>query len=70
MADQCFNQIVKKTPHARIVETIEVPDQPTLEDVGGDPAQKVVEGLKKVHLNPDDPERYFLIGENLAEQDE
>lgn len=68
-AQQCLVQIVKKTPKAHLVKSVEVPDQPTLEDVGGDPTKKVMEGLKKVQLR-EDPERYFLIRETLAKPEE
>lgn len=39
-----------------LVKLVEVQDQPTLEDVGGDPTKKAVEGLRKIYFG-DDPER-------------
>lgn len=68
-AQQCLVQIVQKFPKAHLVKLVKVLDQPILEDIGGDPTKKVVEGLKKVRIG-DDPKRYFLIGKTLAEQDE
>lgn len=47
-AQQCLVYIVKKTPKAHLVKSVEVQDHPTLEDVGGDPTKKAVEGLRKV----------------------
>ncbi|KAG5532133.1 hypothetical protein RHGRI_026670 [Rhododendron griersonianum] len=69
-AQQCLISIIKKVPKAHQVHTVEVPDQPTVEDVGRDPAEKVVEGLKKILINETDPERYFLIGESLPNEEE
>lgn len=66
---QCLNSIIKKAPKAHHVHTVEVPDQLTIEDVGGNPVEKVVEGLKKVQINKTDPERYFLIGETLGKDE-
>ncbi|XP_058216732.1 uncharacterized protein LOC131327600 [Rhododendron vialii] len=57
-------------PKAKLVQAIEVPDQLTIEDVGGNLAEKVVEDLKKVQINKTDPERYFLITENLNKEEE
>ncbi|KAH7847010.1 hypothetical protein Vadar_020735 [Vaccinium darrowii] len=70
VADQCFTMVLKKSPRAELVQTVEVPDQPTLEDVGGDPTKKMVEGLKKIQIQEDDAEKYFLIGETLSELEE
>ncbi|XP_058181108.1 uncharacterized protein LOC131299538 [Rhododendron vialii] len=71
-----YNAIIGRTwshkmraPKAKLVQAIEVPYQPTIEDVEGDPAEKVVEGLKKIQINEIDPERYFLIGESLNKQE-
>lgn len=49
---------------------MEIPDQPTIEDVRGNPAEKVVERLKKIQINETDPERYFLIGETMGKDEE
>ncbi|KAH7862454.1 hypothetical protein Vadar_005027 [Vaccinium darrowii] len=70
VADLCFNMVLRKSPRAELVQTVEVPDQPTLEDVGGDPTKKMVEGLKRVQIQEDNEERYFLIGETLPELEE
>ncbi|XP_058211674.1 uncharacterized protein LOC131323852 [Rhododendron vialii] len=48
VAHQCLISIIKKAPKTKLVQDVEIPDQPTIEDVGGDPAEKVVEGLKKI----------------------
>ncbi|XP_058211815.1 uncharacterized protein LOC131324001 [Rhododendron vialii] len=70
VAQQCLVSIIKKAPKAKLVQAIEVPDQPTIEDVKGNPAEKVVEGLKKIQINETDPERYFLTRENLNKEEE
>ncbi|XP_058181242.1 uncharacterized protein LOC131299681 [Rhododendron vialii] len=57
-------------PKAKLVQAIENPNQPTIEDVGANPAEKMVEGLKKVQINETNPERYFLVGENLCKEEE
>ncbi len=58
--------VLKKSPKSELVQTVEVPDQPTLEDIGGDPTKKMVEGLEKIQIQEDDDaERYLLIGEPL-----
>lgn len=43
MAQQCLVQMLKKAPKAQLVKSVEVPNQPTLEDGGGDPTKKVME---------------------------
>ncbi|XP_058208180.1 uncharacterized protein LOC131321193 [Rhododendron vialii] len=71
VAHQCLISIIKKAPKAKMVQAVEVPKQPTIEDVRGNPAEKVVdEGLKKIQINKIDPKRYFLIGENLSKKEE
>ena len=70
MANQCLVSTINRAPKAHLVQFVEVPDQSTLEDVGGNPAQRIVEGLKKVQLDNQDPERYFLIGEKLDNREE
>ncbi|XP_058218729.1 uncharacterized protein LOC131329558 [Rhododendron vialii] len=48
VSEQCLISIIKNAPKAMLVQAIEVLDQPTIEDVRGNPAEKVVEGLKKI----------------------
>lgn len=40
-----------------------------LDDVGKEPAEKSKEALKKVLVQEDDEERFFLIGSGLAEEE-
>ncbi|WP_140189372.1 hypothetical protein, partial [Xylella fastidiosa] len=69
MANQCLVSTINRAPKAHLVQSVEVSDQTTLEDVGGNPAQRTVERLEKVQLDDQDPERYFLIGEKLDKQE-
>ncbi|XP_058189250.1 uncharacterized protein LOC131306838 [Rhododendron vialii] len=59
---------ISSTYH-QMVKSTEVQYQPTLKDVWGDLTKKAVEGLRKIQIG-DDLERYFLINETLAEQEE
>lgn len=61
--------VLKKSPRVELVQTFEIPDQSTLEDIGGDPTKKIEE-LKKIQIKKNDPERYFLVGKTLAEHEE
>ncbi|KAH7858121.1 hypothetical protein Vadar_020217 [Vaccinium darrowii] len=70
MANQCLVSTINRAPKAYLFQSVEVSDQSTLEDVGGNPALRTVEGLKKVQLDDQDPERYFLIEEKLDKQEE
>lgn len=53
----------------KLVCSVEVPDQEVLEDVGKEPEEHTVEELHKVRIGPDLPERYFLLGSSLSEQE-
>ena len=53
-----------KTTQAHMVE---LDRKAELEDVGRAPNQKNVEDLTEIRINPNDPERYFLLGSQLLE---
>lgn len=53
-----------------MVQTVELPNKCCDKKVGRDPAKKVVEGLKKIQINENDLERYFLVGETLPGHEE
>ncbi|XP_028055939.1 uncharacterized protein LOC114260081 [Camellia sinensis] len=58
----CFIAALKEKQLYNRVQTVEVAEQPVLEDVGGAPEEKIVEELERVLVKEDDPEKYFLIG--------
>ncbi|XP_028086313.1 uncharacterized protein LOC114287236 [Camellia sinensis] len=62
----CFMAALKAKQLCNRVQTVEVAEQPVLEDVGGTPEEKMVEDLEKVLVKEDDPEKYFLIGTSLG----
>ena len=45
----------------------EIKDETKLERVGREPQQKSVEELLKVQIDQDDPEKYFLLGNQLSD---
>ncbi|XP_028090903.1 uncharacterized protein LOC114291074 [Camellia sinensis] len=61
----CFMAALKAKQLCNQVQTMEMAEQPVLEDVGGAPEEKIVEDLEKVLVKKDDPEKYFLIGLDL-----
>ncbi|XP_028085242.1 uncharacterized protein LOC114286288 [Camellia sinensis] len=62
----CFIAVLKAKQLCNRVQTVELAEQPVLEDVGRAPEEKIVEDLEKVLVNKDDPEKYFLIGTSLG----
>ncbi|XP_028100745.1 uncharacterized protein LOC114300094 [Camellia sinensis] len=62
----CFMATLKAKQLCNRVQTVEMAEQPVLEDVGGAPEEKMVEDLEKVLVKEDDPEKYFLIGTSLG----
>ena len=59
-------------PHRKEVNKIEVrnPKEEELEKVGREPAEKSIEGLKKIQIDESDHERYFLLGQELSEDEQ
>ena len=45
------------------------PKEEELEKVRREPADKSIEGLKKIQINEADQERFFLLGQELSEQE-
>ncbi|XP_028065850.1 uncharacterized protein LOC114268815 [Camellia sinensis] len=62
----CFMAALKAKQFCNRVQTVEVAEQPILEDVWGTLEEKMVEDLEKVLVKEDDPEKYFLIGTSLG----
>ncbi|XP_028104096.1 uncharacterized protein LOC114303142 [Camellia sinensis] len=62
----CFMVALKAKQLCNQVQTVEVVEQPVLEDVGGAPEEKIVKDLEKVLVKEDDPEKYFLIDTSLG----
>ncbi|XP_028076156.1 uncharacterized protein LOC114278338 [Camellia sinensis] len=62
----CFMAALKAKQLCNWIQTVEVAEQPVLEDVGGAPEEKMVEDLEKVLVKEHDPEKYFLIGTSLG----
>ena len=45
----------------------ELDKEAELEDVGRAPEQKSIEDLTEIRIDPNDPERYFLLGSQIPE---
>ncbi|XXG82869.1 hypothetical protein AAC387_Pa10g0752 [Persea americana] len=62
MAKQCLMAVVPGEAETTQVHMAEVDREAKLEDVGRAPKQKSVENLTEFRIDPNDPERYFLLG--------
>ena len=71
-AKNCSMTAMKSTCSIREPRKAEVEDEDmeVLEDVGKEPAEKSEEALKKVFVQEDDEERFFLLGSGLAREEE
>ena len=62
MAKQCLMAMLPGEAESSQVHIAELDREAELGDVGRAPAQKSVEDLTEVRLDPADPERFFLLG--------
>lgn len=62
-AQACY-LLVGKTPKESQVNSIEVPDWESLDDVGRLPSEKATEGLDRVEIDGS-PDKFFMVGASL-----
>ncbi|GMP65865.1 hypothetical protein CsSME_00026480 [Camellia sinensis var. sinensis] len=67
LAQACY-LLAAKTPKELQVNSIEVPNQEILDDVGQHPNEKATEGLDRVDIDGS-PEKFFMIGASLNQAD-
>ncbi|XXG81436.1 hypothetical protein AAC387_Pa09g2071 [Persea americana] len=67
MARQCLLAVLSDEAGPSQVNVTELDREAELEDVGRAPAQKSIEDLTKVNIDPADPDRFFLVGSQLPE---
>ncbi|XXG51512.1 hypothetical protein AAC387_Pa03g0060 [Persea americana] len=67
MARQCLLAVLPDEAEPSQVNVTELDREAELGDVGRAPAQKSVEDLTKVNIDPADPDRFFLVGSQLPE---
>ncbi|XXG47635.1 hypothetical protein AAC387_Pa02g2248 [Persea americana] len=67
MAKQCLMAVLLEEPESSQVHMAELDREAKLGDVGRPPAQKSIEDLTEVRLDPSDPDRFFLLGSQLPE---
>ena len=67
MAKQCLMAVVPGEAESTQVHMAELDREAELEDVGRAPEQKSIEDLTETRIDPNDPERYFLLGSQLPE---
>ncbi|KAJ8632575.1 hypothetical protein MRB53_025911 [Persea americana] len=67
MAKQCLLAMLPGEAESSQVHMAELDRKAELGDVGSAPAQKSIEDLTKVKLDPTNPNRFFLIGSQLPE---
>ena len=69
MAKQCLMAVVPRETKTTQVHMAELDREAELEDVGRASEQKSVEDLTEVRIDSNDPERYFLLGSQLHEDE-
>ena len=67
MARQCLLAVLSDEAGPSQVNVTELDREAELGDVGRAPAQKSIEDLTKVNIDPADPDRFFLVGSQLPE---
>ncbi|XP_038716516.1 uncharacterized protein LOC120009859 [Tripterygium wilfordii] len=58
---ECFMAKAKQAGRIMMIEE----EAPVLEEVGKEPATKSMEEIEKIHVIPESPDRYFLVGTSL-----
>ena len=69
MARQCLLAVLPGEAESSQVNMAELDREAELGDVGRAPAQKSIEDLTKVNIDPADPDRFFLVGSQLPESE-
>ncbi|KAJ8632913.1 hypothetical protein MRB53_026249 [Persea americana] len=69
MARQCLLAVLPGEAEPSQVNVAELDREAELGDVGRAPAQKSIEDLTKVNIDPADPDRFFLVGSQLPESE-
>ncbi|XXG53275.1 hypothetical protein AAC387_Pa03g1392 [Persea americana] len=69
MARQCQMAVLPGEAESSQVHVVELDNEAELGDVGRALAQKSIEDLTKVNIDPVDPDRFFLIGSQLPESE-
>ncbi|XXG83703.1 hypothetical protein AAC387_Pa10g1396 [Persea americana] len=67
MARQCLMTVLPGEAESSQVRVAELNREAELGDVGRTPAQKSIEDLTEVRIDPADPDRFFLVGSQLPE---
>ena len=67
MARQCLMAVLPGEAESAQVHMAELEREAELENVGRAPAQKSIEDLIEVRLDPADPDRFLLLGSQLPE---
>ena len=67
MARQCLLAMLPGEAESSQVHVAELDREVKLGDVGRAPAQKSIEDLTEVRIDPADPDRFFLVGSQLPE---
>ena len=67
MAKQCLMAVLSGKAESSQVYMAELNREAELEDVGRTPAQKSIEDLTKIRIDPNDLDRFFLLGRQLPE---
>ncbi|XXG47107.1 hypothetical protein AAC387_Pa02g1806 [Persea americana] len=65
MARQCLLAVLPEEAEPSQVNVTELDREAELGDVGRAPAQKSIEDLTKVNIDPADPDRFFVVGSHL-----
>ncbi|XXG49468.1 hypothetical protein AAC387_Pa02g3647 [Persea americana] len=69
MVRQCLLAVLPGEAEPSQVNVAELDREAELGDVGRAPAQKSIEDLTKVNIDPADPDRFFLVGSQLPESE-
>ncbi|XXG59773.1 hypothetical protein AAC387_Pa04g1795 [Persea americana] len=67
MARQCLMVVLPGEAESSQVHVVELDREAELGDVGRAPAQKCIEDLTEVRIDPADSDRFFLVGSQLPE---
>ena len=67
MAKQCLMAVLLGKAESSQVHMAELEREAELEDVGRAPLQKSIEDLTEIRIDPNNPDRFFLLGSQLPE---
>ena len=66
MAKQCLMAVLPGKAESSQVHMAELDREAEFEDVGRAPAQKNIEDLTEIRIDPNDPDRFFSAGESAS----